>query len=335
MNDFLPIKIYKNIMRSLKNIHILAILILLVYFLTAQSYAIGVVDVGWDSGKIKTIISFSASSDLMNTTIYLFNKVIRFVRLVLNGVALLAMLYVGFLWVTSMGDEEKTSNGKNRIILIVLWLFLVNIPEALYRIFTGSDYRTNGFSRKVGDVGSQLSTSWSATSISESSAERCNFLFCPQNFWWTGIDSIIPILEITMLVVAVVMFTIWGFRMLLWWSEESAETAKKRIGYGVVALIITGFLEMIYRAVFFQVNLTGTANKLINVLTQGTKFFIYLAGPIAIISIIIWGYYFITSAGNEERSDKGKKILMYTFFATIMLLLGYTFLIEIVGLTLF
>jgi hypothetical protein len=26
---------------------------------------------------------------------------------------------------------------------------------------------------------------------------------------------------------------------------------------------------------------------------------------------------------------------MYTFFATIMLLLGYTFLIEIVGLTLF
>lgn len=92
---------------------------------------------------------------------------------------------------------------------------------------------------------------------------------------------------------------------------------------------------MIYRAIFFQSNLTGTANKLVNILTKGAKFFIYLAGPIAIICIIIGGYYFITSGGNEERTDKGKKILIYTFFATVMLLLGYTFLIEIVGLTLF
>lgn len=107
-------------MRSLRNSHILTFIILLVCFLTTKSYAVGIVDVGTDSGAIKTILSFSSSGDLMNTTIYLFEKVIRFARLVLNGVALLAMLYVGFLWVTSMGDEEKTSNGKNRIILIVL-----------------------------------------------------------------------------------------------------------------------------------------------------------------------------------------------------------------------
>jgi len=35
-----------------------------------------------------------------------------------------------------MGDEEKVSDGKNRIMLVVLGLFLVNIPEVLYRIFT-------------------------------------------------------------------------------------------------------------------------------------------------------------------------------------------------------
>gem|GEM_PF-2736596 len=72
------------------------------------------------SGNIKTIISFTSSGDLLNTTLDLLYRVVRFVRLVLNGIALLAMLYVGFLWVTSMGNEEKTSDGKNRIMLIIL-----------------------------------------------------------------------------------------------------------------------------------------------------------------------------------------------------------------------
>jgi hypothetical protein len=108
-----------------------------------NSYAVGVVDVG-SSDNIKTIVSFSSTTKgLLETVWDLLDSIKRFARLVLNGIALLAMLYVGFLWVTSMGDEEKTSDGKNRIILVVLGLFLVNIPEVLYRIFTGSSYRTD------------------------------------------------------------------------------------------------------------------------------------------------------------------------------------------------
>lgn len=54
----------------------------------------------------------------------------------------------------------------------------------------------------------------------------------------------------------------------------------------------------------------------------------------AIIYLIVGAYYFITSAGDEERADQGKRILLYTFLATILLLLSYTFLVEIVGLNL-
>jgi len=299
-----------------------------------KAYAAGIVNTG-TSGNIESIFDFQSTGSLRTTVLNLLRDIIYFVRLALNWIALLALLYVGFLWVTSMGNEERTSDGKNRIILIVLWLFIINIPEVLYRIFTGNDYRNIGFSTKVNDVGSQLRTSTSTTSIAENSADKCNFFFCPQNFWWTSIDAIIPVLEITMLVVAVVMFTIGGLRMLLWGTEAAAETAKKRIGYWVIALLITGFIELLYRAIFFQTSLNSVANKVTQVLTQWAKFFLYLAGPVAIISIIIWGYYFIISWGDEEKADKGKKILMYTFFATIMLLLGYTFLIEIVWLTLF
>jgi NADH:ubiquinone oxidoreductase subunit 4 (subunit M) len=70
------------------------------------------------------------------------------------------------------------------------------------------------------------------------------------------------------------------------------------------------------------------------VIVSGANFFLFLAGPIALIYIIIGAYYFITSAGDEERADQGKRILLYTFLATILLLLSYTFLVEIVGLNL-
>ncbi len=59
------------------------------------------------------------------------------------------MLYVGFLWVSSMGSEEKRSDGTYRILLIVIGLFLINVAELLYNIITGSSYLSIGFSRKV------------------------------------------------------------------------------------------------------------------------------------------------------------------------------------------
>ncbi len=74
---------------------------------------------------------------------------LRAIRIALNGIALLALLYVGYLWVTSMGEEEKQSDGKNRILLIIIGLFLINVPELIYTVITGSSYLEDGFGRKV------------------------------------------------------------------------------------------------------------------------------------------------------------------------------------------
>lgn len=105
-----------------------------------------------------------------------------------------------------------------------------------------------------------------------------------------------------------------------------------RLIYGMIALIVVGFLDTIYRAVFFWEGLD--ASGIISVVVAAANFFLFLAGPVAIIYLIVGAYYFITSAGDEERADQGKRILLYTFLATILLLLSYTFLVEIVGLNL-
>ncbi len=61
---------------------------------------------------------------------------------------------------------------------------------------------------------------------------------------------------------------------------------------------------------------------------------LYFAGPVAIFFIILGAYYYITSAGDEEKTKKGKAILVNTFLATIILLAAYSFLTDLVTFTL-
>jgi hypothetical protein len=270
------------------------------------------------------------SGDLVGAIQNIALDIIHAVRIILNGIALLAMLYVGFLWVSSMGSEEKRSDGTYRILLIVIGLFLINVAELLYNIITGSTYLSSGFSRKVWSV----STRDPGGEFSESALQTCNYFFCPQNFWGNGsVVAIVKFFEMAMIGTAVVMFT-WGwFTMLTHGNNEStAKTAKMRLVYGVVALVVVGFIESIYRAIFFWRTLNATG--IMSVLVTIANFFLFMAGPIAILFIILGSYYYITAAGDEERADKGKKIILYTFFATILLILSYTLLVEIVWLNL-
>jgi heme/copper-type cytochrome/quinol oxidase subunit 3 len=56
---------------------------------------------------------------------------------------------------------------------------------------------------------------------------------------------------------------------------------------------------------------------------------LFFAAPIALFFIIYGAYYYITSAGDEERVKKGKNILINTLIATLILLASFTFLVDI------
>ena len=48
------------------------------------------------------------------------------------------------------------------------------------------------------------------------------------------------------------------------------------------------------------------------------------AGIIAVLFIIIGGYYYITAQGNEEQSEKGRKTLVNAIIGIILIILSYT-----------
>lgn len=54
------------------------------------------------------------------------------------------------------------------------------------------------------------------------------------------------------------------------------------------------------------------------------KVLLTLGGIIAVVFIIIGGYQYMTSAGNEESAGKGKKTLLYAVIGLAVILLAYT-----------
>jgi hypothetical protein len=53
------------------------------------------------------------------------------------------------------------------------------------------------------------------------------------------------------------------------------------------------------------------------------KVMLTFAGIIAVIFVIIGGYQYITSAGNEEQAGKGRKTITYALIGLIVILLSF------------
>ena len=70
------------------------------------SWASGVTGIGNGNSATRNLANnsliYPGSGDLVSTVRNVALDIIHALRIILNGVALLAMLYVGFLWVSSM-----------------------------------------------------------------------------------------------------------------------------------------------------------------------------------------------------------------------------------------
>lgn len=255
-------------------------------------------------------------------------ELIYYAKILLNGLVFFALLWVGAVWILSMWEESGRTEWKWKFIISIVALVLINVPEVLYRIFTGSDSYTQGTIQRVS--GKTIITTDPGGQFTEADFVACdNFLFCPYGlFNNVYVRWFFFALEVLMVVIAVIFFTFGGIKLMVsGGKEDSLKTARNRFIYGGIALLVVGFVEWLYRAVFLWGLVTGDVAILINI----ANVFLFFAWPIAIIFLIIWAYYYITSGGSQERADKGKKILLYTFLATILLLLSYTLIVEIVG----
>lgn len=108
------------------------------------------------------------------------------------------------------------------------------------------------------------------------------------------------------------------------------KSAKTRVIYSVLGLIFLLFVDTWSQAVMdtnIIRSLTGVTGRLFQLA-------IFFAGPFAVFFLIYGAYYYITSAGDEERIKKGKNIVINTFIAGLILIAAYAFLRDLANFTL-
>ena len=64
-------------------------------------------------------------------------------------------------------------------------------------------------------------------------------------------------------------------------------------------------------------------STLAGLMLQIINYLLIFAGIIAVIALIIGGYWYITAAGNEEQAEKGRKALLNAIIGLVIILLAY------------
>lgn len=126
------------------------------------------------------------------------------------------------------------------------------------------------------------------------------------------------------------MFALAGIRLISsGGNEEAAKKAKSQFLWGVLSLLFLGVIHA-YAAIVYS----GDIPKGQSVVATIANFALFFAGPVAIFFLMLGAWYYITSAGDEEKAKKGKSIVINTFIAVIILLASYTFLKDLADFSL-
>jgi len=76
---------------------------------------------------------------------------------------------------------------------------------------------------------------------------------------------------------------------------------------------------------------TGGQGNLRQLVLTFLNFFLGFLGLIAVIMIIYGGVLYVTAAGEQEKVDKGKKIIMYAVIGIVIILLAFALVNTILG----
>jgi len=61
------------------------------------------------------------------------------------------------------------------------------------------------------------------------------------------------------------------------------------------------------------------------------NFAVSFVSIIAIIMIVLGGFWYLTAAGNEEQANKGKKFVLYAIIGIVLIALAYVIVNTVTG----
>lgn len=238
-------------------------------------------------------------------------------KMILNGLAVIYLVYVGVMMILAYGDEGELSKQKKQLMYTLVAFLFVNIPGKIYNIFT-AERDTKAVDVTVTPNGGDFAA--------VRATGNNNNIFLNFEFWNSTVENgVLGFLRIAVIGFALLYFVLAGFKLLVsGGSEDKRKAAKSQIIYGFLALIFLGVIQA-----WLSFAYSGDISKGQNLFASMANLALFFAGPTAIFFLTLGAWYYITSAGDEERAKKGKSIVINTFIAVIILLASYTFLKDL------
>ena len=299
-------------MKKLTYIFYLLLIIIWIYFIEPSFARF---DIPWWAyiNHVSTDINYN--TDIVETINYNWFKLLSIIKLAVEWIFVIFMVYTWAQMVWSMGEnEEDLSKSKRQIRYALIAILFINMPWTLYNAF---------HKEKHSNIWQKIDASW----YLEHSWEW-NMFFDFFNFWYTFWDQVVWFMQVWIFAIAVVVLIYQFIRLMdSRWREERVTETKNKITYSVLALV---FVWMIQAWKTFAFDLKTT--QFTNIFSNLANLALFFAGPIAFFFLSLAAYYYITSAWDEEKVKKAKSIVINTIFATLILVASYTFLLDLATL---
>jgi hypothetical protein len=156
----------------------------------------------------------------------------------------------------------------------------------------------------------------------------------PDLLFDTVIQNVITFLEFMIAILAVLFIIIGGIMYITSVGDEQKTSRAKQTIFAALAGLFVALIAGILRDAITGITEVAGAdpfplgNKIFNVIA-------YILSFVAVISVaafVYGGYTYLTSGGNEERLQKGKRIIIYSVVGIVLIMMSATIVNVVVGL---
>jgi len=220
---------------------------------------------------------------------------LRYVKIIVAVIGILYITIMGYALITSSDQEEKVTEARKGIVYTLIAFLMISMSQDIGRIF---DQTGGGLLGSPQNILSKVR------------------LFDKQ------IEIFVTFIKYLIAAYATLMVLRSGIKMVTAGGKEEETTKhKKALMYsaGGLALITVG--DIFINKVFYKVNksvysgITGVHPQVdvkagVEEIVGITNFVVSFVAPIAVLVLIVGAIMYATSAGEDDRMDKAKRILV-------------------------
>lgn len=228
--------------------------------------------------------------------------VARNLRIILGAMSVLFIVISGFTMVISGDNEETVKTQRKSITYGVIGLLMISIAGPVSEVF---DYRQGNFIDDPSKFTERVQIFDNATQL------------------------IITFLKYLLGSLATLMSVRAGATLVMSGdNDDDVSKAKKQLSLSAMGLLLVIVSDLFIRKIFYVTSYSTDAeativqldqNELIRQMVAISNIMVSFIGPIMMLGIVVGGFMYVTSQGDEEKTGVAKKVIMNSLIGIIII----------------